>query len=440
MKAQHSEHRFWRRVAVAAGILVLAVAVVVALLHWHASGRGGTGMADGNGPDGTSPAGRFSFSRGTLAKLAGAGAKTPNSPALPAGSNPGTRPSGDAFARLWQRAVEERDGAAVYRMVFELMAADSAAGKVGRIKELLGTTDWARRYAGLGQAEKDELLELLASPEIGAILELMGEAASKGNCDFQIDFSQGLSLDLGYLDPMRRLVQLAGLAMLAAGERGDPEAALGIAETGMRISQDAGGGGLMLTCLVEMACDQELLACLDTIARHPDLPVDHAYALLVQMAGRDYAGEVKAAIQRESAIFLDHADRVADNPELAAELISREDLLPRLHDKDFIARNKTVLAASFDRYAELADWSDGSGRQEAAALLDNEILSLPEEEAFLAQALLPPYGSLIRRAGTLVSEVDLAYVDLVVEIFRRENGREPQSIEDLESIIRRAAP
>jgi hypothetical protein len=293
----------------------------------------------------------------------------------------------------------------------------------------------------MNDTDKQQLLLLLGSPEIAEIVELMQEAATKETCDFQLDYSQGYSLLLPHLSPMRRLARLSSLQTLAHSEWDDAEAALNIAQAGLRVGHDAGTDNLLISRLVGIASDRLVLDSLAGLSQTPNLPTERAYSVLVEMAKRNYVQDMGNAIAFESTMASQLIDKLSENPEQLLQELGDEvppEIIPLLRDEAFIERSKRKMQEVAAQYAELSKLPSTEAR-EAIEALDQEVsASLSGPDAYFARLLMPSYGTTILKAQEAVAELDAVYVDVVTAIYRSQHGRDPQSIEDLESIIQEA--
>jgi hypothetical protein len=383
----------------------------------------------------------WSFDRQTVADLS---SKTPGKRERAQWQPKLKLSSPERFGKTLKEAQAATNAADVYNVIFERLQKDPLKSTIEEIWKLLdngkGTTP--ERFLGLGDADRQQLLDLLQSNEVQELMALTTEAAGKSECDFELDYSQGFNLLLPHLGPMRNLAKLCGLHMLASTDLEDPESALAMAEIGMQVARDANDDRLLINGLVEIASDRMILESLAAVTQSPDLPAEDAYPLLIEMAKRDYVNGMRSAIKFELEMVRSTVANLVtktDRQNLldALEGGSDPEVAKLLDDPDFIPRNIATIEAVTERFLELSELPPEESQKAMAEQL-KEVQALPKKDALLASVLLPAYDKVIGRSHRSLVELDNTYVEVLTAVYRSENGRDPQSIEDLQSIIEEA--
>lgn len=339
---------------------------------------------------------------------------------------------------VMQQARAKSNAADVYRMIFERMDAKSFQGMITRIKELTR----GKKYSELSKSEKDELRDLLASPEVTDVMELLQEAANKDNCDWNLDYTDGFSLPLPHVDLLRGLVDLAVGAAFVANDKGDVRGACELIELGLKTSGNMGGNDTIVSGLIQISCDKRMLDCLGVISQNPMIPEDQEYAILVEIARRDYGEGMMAAARRERDMVVAIFDKLAAGETLATAFGNSE-LVPgfmqHITDTDtaYIVNNMGKYKELSDRFIELLALPYDNAVKERIEQLKKELAALPADESGLAKLILPVFPSLIAKAGEATFGLDTTFSEVATVIYRSRYGRDPESIADLKEVLDR---
>lgn len=336
-----------------------------------------------------------------------------------------------------QQARAKSNAADVYRMIFELMNAKSEL--ITRLKELTRR----RNYSELSQSEKDELRNLLESPEARDILELLQAAANKDNCDWNLDYTDGFNLSLPHVDLLRGLVDLAVGAAFVANDKGDVWGACELIELGLKTSGNLGEKDTIVSGLVQISCDKRMLDCLGAISQNPVVPENQEYAILVEIARRDYGEGMVAAARRETYMVTAILDKLAAGETPATAFGNFFEHVPefmqRITDTDteYIVNNMAKYKELSERFIELLALPYDNDVKERNEKLNKELAALPADEFGLAKFFLPVFPGIIAKAGEATFGLDTTFTDVATVIYRSRYGRNPESIADLREVLDR---
>ena len=327
----------------------------------------------------------------------------------------------------------------VYKLIFPLMERPAVKAMLARIFAL------GKNFAARSDAEKQELRELALSPEIREILELLRLAATKGPCNFNLDYSQGFALTLSHIMPMRNLSRLASNMALDANAQGDVKEACRMIRLGLQVANDTGRDETLISQLVQFACDRMTLDNLNTITSTSPLPEVLASGLMADIAKRDYATNMTATLARESAMAMLSFDKIAAG-ELPADgnFFLDKELLEKLRDPAYLAKNKAKYAEISSQLAELAALPYDDAVKVRLEKLKNDCNALPMEEYGIVRTVTPVFSTILKKMGEQDAAVNATLDNLAASIYRNKYGREPAGPGDLQEILdtafHRAAP
>ena len=426
----------------------VVLAVLVAVVAWWVSHQGDAPppllSTAGAGRPTARSATPFKISRQVVASLvdANAPAKTGKvPPRVQSGqTGSGAAPDNESARRLrWAQA--KTNAADVYNLIFDRLKTAGCKTKLDRIKELLGS----KKYAALSWAEKDEIRTLLGAPEMREILALLQEAANKEQCDFKLDYAQGFALSLPHLGPLRDLIRLANLTGDMAAEAGDASQACSLIALGLKTSNNIGSDDLLISRLVRIAGDKQMLDSLGALAQCAQLSDDQAYALLLEIARRDYGAEMAAAVRKEEEMAVTVFDRLAAGEPLEAILgglvgqsMASEEaqaLLRQLKSEEYLRRNKAEYQEIINRYAELLALPYDATVQAKADQIQKDVVALPNTEFFLIKMSLPALAQIIKKAGQATAEVDAAFAEVASAVYSAKHGHPPASAADFKEVF-----
>ena len=345
----------------------------------------------------------------------------------------------DDSVKRMELAQTATNAADVYALIFKQLNQGSCKEIIDRIKTLLGK----KKYSELSPAEKEQLKFALNTSDIREVLALLEVGASKDQCQFIQDYSKGFDIPLTHLGPMRDLVRLAIWASGDAFDAGDQQQAGNWIATGMKVARQAGSDDFLICRLVQIAGDKMILDHLGGLAKGAQFPEDQAYAVLGEIAKRNYGADLTSALRKETEIVASISARVEAGETAEAvfgNLLDTEDpLRQQLKDAEYIRRNLAKYREITDRMAEL---SGGPYTKEVQTLADQLVMdteALPDAEFGLVRNIAPAYALLLKKSGNATAEMDASFAAATMAVYRAKYGRNPASFEDFREVFRRVS-
>ena len=340
-------------------------------------------------------------------------------------SGTASMPADSAQARM-EMARRTTNAADAYRILFDLMARAGTREKLERILKL------GADFATLTAEEKAELRMLAATPEIREIVDLLQEASLKKACDFNLDYESGLNLQLPHIAPLRSLSRLTGILALDAGDQGSLKSACEMAGLGLSVANSLRSDTILISQLVQLACDKQVLNNLNTLAGAAALPEEQAYGLMAEIARRDYASGMVASMVSESTFAKDLFNKIAagDIPE-GLNGVTPE----KLRDSAYLEKNKAKCEAYYNEVTALASKPYDDAVRARLRELEGNLAGLSDDEYGLTRMMIPSFSNVLKRMNEQDAAVDATLVNLATSAYRAKYGREPAGSDDLKGIL-----
>lgn len=334
-----------------------------------------------------------------------------------------------ASGKRWEQAQVATNAAEVYEMIFAQLKTGSCKKIMDHLKELIGK----KKYTELTPAEKEELRNALNSPEMREVLELLQAAASKGQCQFKLDYSKGLQIELPHLGPLMDLVRLAGWSSVVAADASDVQESGDWIAIGLKTARDVGGDDLIMCRMVQIVSDKILLDQIGELARSYQFPEDQAYALLGEIAKRDYGTGMAAAFRQEAEMQTALLKRLT--PDKIRKAMGGEPDIGGMSPES-IRRNLEMAPQYSESFAELLALPYDLRVQARADQLEADMNALPDAEFGLVKILVPAYSAILKRSLNATAELDATFAAETMAVYRATHGRDPGSFEDLREVFR----
>ncbi|NCA83374.1 MAG: hypothetical protein EOM72_11635 [Opitutae bacterium] len=173
------------------------------------------------------------------------------------------------------------NAALLYKSAFALLKSES----IGNKSLVLFVTDAAKEYAAHPDSDAFRLAfeNSLANPTISQALELVEQATTRTQCNFNLQYDLGSSLRVPHINDMLNLGRILNAKALLHARRGEPQQAHSTLETALRMADALRDEPILISALVRnaqynMALDP--LPALCTIAPPDDETAARLSALL----------------------------------------------------------------------------------------------------------------------------------------------------------------
>jgi len=358
----------------------------------------------------------------------------------------------ETLADLVRQPVPDERNAAI-----PLAEAGRLAKKIPRESPALGGKPQAEvADPASGENEQIEALRAaLSTPEAAGTLNFARKGAALPTCDFHLDYSKGVCLDLS---PMTSLFQvskvLAASARLQASH-GKPEGALADIEVMLRISAFFGEAPSILSWLMMAGMDKMAIKALtDVVAKCPDLPPNalDRISRLLEEHRTGAAGALLTSLDSERIVFGGSVFEgilsgstspalVLKNLSLGSSPASFEEMLLTQLSNLYAMPDSPLLLADYARYLEYMTAMRLSVASPERPLPDValSITKIPKT-AILTRLAAPALGSMGKQLTSYETTLDLAITGIALEKFRMANGTYPASLDELAPLLAHPVP
>jgi hypothetical protein len=271
---------------------------------------------------------------------------------------------------------------------------------------------------------RQKIRELMTTPEFQQWQSLVKEAIAAGNCDWEIDYSQGFTTPLPHLGGLRmtsRILNALGALQAESGLAGQQVFSDNMKLITLACSDNQTLIGNLVRSALFKECENELSAAVNSIGKTDDA---EALRNQLQVHLHDSSTDLQESFASEFALFPKMLDKLQSGS-FDQQLIGAGSLASLVGDPvrtAIVKAEYTEATRTFQNALESANnWQE---RLLAAEQLQKAVDKLSPESRMLLEALPP----IVNKMVDAEVHTQAALASLQIEQFRRQNGRFPENL------------